>query len=90
MAVFVTVKTWFVFCLLCLVTLSKCCVPEYEAVLNKIDSERASASTQEHAARDVLARFLPNHVSSFEFRVITKVRLAGIGAPSHVSGTFMH
>jgi len=83
MAVFVTVKTWFAVCLFFLVTLSECLVPEYEAVLNRIDAERASASTQEHAAQSVLARLLPHHVSSFEFRVIMKVSLSGIvGVPS--------
>ena len=79
MAVFKTLKSWFFFYLLFLVTFSECFVPEYEAVLNKIDSERASAPTQEQAAQDVLARLLPNHVSSFELRIITKVHFAFLG-----------
>lgn len=77
MAVCATLKSWLFFNLLFLVTFSKCFVPEYEAALNKIDSERASASIQEHAAQGVLARLLPNHVSSFELRIITKENCGG-------------
>uniref|UniRef100_A0A7I4B8L3 Alpha-N-acetylglucosaminidase n=1 Tax=Physcomitrium patens TaxID=3218 RepID=A0A7I4B8L3_PHYPA len=72
MAVFVTLKIWFAYFLLVVVTFSDCHVPQYETVLNKIQSEKAPASTQERASYDVLARLLPSHLSSFEFRIITK------------------
>ena len=84
MAVLATLKGWVFFHLLFLVTFTRCFIPEYEAVLNKIDSERASALTQEHAARDVLARLLPDHVSSFELRIITKVHFAVFGSLAHI------
>lgn len=44
-----------------------------EALLHRLDSKRASSSVQEAAARDVLRRLLPSHLSSFEFKIVSKV-----------------
>ncbi|XP_038725548.1 alpha-N-acetylglucosaminidase [Tripterygium wilfordii] len=43
-----------------------------EALLNRLDSQRLSASVQESAARGVLKRLLPTHLTSFEFRIVSK------------------
>ncbi|KAL5827350.1 hypothetical protein ACOSQ3_019193 [Xanthoceras sorbifolium] len=43
-----------------------------DALLNRLDSQRPSASVQESAARAVLQRLLPAHVNSFEFNVVSK------------------
>lgn len=49
-------------------------LPEYESFLSKLESERPSASLQEEATRAVLARLLPLHLDSFDFRIISKVK----------------
>ena len=63
------------FCLCLLIFCTHARVPEYEAFLEKLDSERVEASIQENAARGVLARLLPRHASSFEFHIVSKVRI---------------
>ena len=44
-----------------------------EALLQRLDSKRSSPSVQEAAARGVLRRLLPTHLSSFEFKIVSKV-----------------
>jgi hypothetical protein len=39
----------------------------------RAEAERSEASVQERAARGVLTRLLPNHTSSFELRIVSKV-----------------
>lgn len=46
-----------------------------ESLLNRLNTKKPSPSQQESAARGVLQRLLPTHLSSFEFKVITKVFL---------------
>uniref|UniRef100_A0A1D1ZA06 Alpha-N-acetylglucosaminidase n=1 Tax=Anthurium amnicola TaxID=1678845 RepID=A0A1D1ZA06_9ARAE len=43
-----------------------------EGVLSRLDSQRELAATQEAAARGVLERLLPSHLSAFQFRIIPK------------------
>ncbi|XP_077241702.1 alpha-N-acetylglucosaminidase family / NAGLU family isoform X2 [Tasmannia lanceolata] len=43
-----------------------------EPVLRRLASKRASPSIQEAAARGVLKRLLPTHLSSFEFKIVPK------------------
>lgn len=44
-----------------------------EPLLQRLDSKRAPPSVQEAAARGVLKRLLPTHLSSFEFKIVSKV-----------------
>ncbi|XP_047322323.1 alpha-N-acetylglucosaminidase isoform X1 [Impatiens glandulifera] len=48
-----------------------------DALLRRLDSQRSPASVQESAARGVLQRLIPNHVSSFEFKIVSKERCGG-------------
>ncbi|XAR63467.1 Alpha-N-acetylglucosaminidase [Bertholletia excelsa] len=48
-----------------------------EALLRQLDSKRPPASVQESAAKAVLRRLLPTHVSSFEFKIVSKDICAG-------------
>ncbi|XP_054816165.1 alpha-N-acetylglucosaminidase isoform X3 [Prosopis cineraria] len=48
-----------------------------EALLQRLDSKRVPASVQEAAARDLLRRLLPSHLSSFEFKIISKDACGG-------------
>ncbi|CAA2958177.1 alpha-N-acetylglucosaminidase isoform X1 [Olea europaea subsp. europaea] len=43
-----------------------------ESLLNRLDAKKPSSSVQESAAKGVLHRLLPSHLSSFEFNIITK------------------
>ncbi|KAI3445054.1 hypothetical protein Pfo_001719 [Paulownia fortunei] len=43
-----------------------------ESLLNRSNTKKLSPSEQESAARGVLQRLLPTHLSSFEFKIITK------------------
>ncbi|XP_075507071.1 alpha-N-acetylglucosaminidase [Primulina tabacum] len=43
-----------------------------ESLLNRLDSKKPSPSVQELAAKGVLRRLLPTHLSSFDFKIITK------------------
>uniref|UniRef100_A0A5B7BUQ6 Alpha-N-acetylglucosaminidase n=1 Tax=Davidia involucrata TaxID=16924 RepID=A0A5B7BUQ6_DAVIN len=43
-----------------------------EALLRRLDAHRPSPSVQESAAKDVLQRLLPTHLSSFEFKIVSK------------------
>ncbi|XP_027106918.1 alpha-N-acetylglucosaminidase isoform X2 [Coffea arabica] len=43
-----------------------------ESLLKRLDSKRSPASVQEAAARGVLQRLLPTHLSSFEFKIVSK------------------
>ncbi|KAL2461225.1 alpha-N-acetylglucosaminidase family/NAGLU family [Abeliophyllum distichum] len=43
-----------------------------ESLLNRLDAKKPSLSVQESAANGVLQRLLPSHLSSFEFKIITK------------------
>ncbi|XP_052194227.1 alpha-N-acetylglucosaminidase [Diospyros lotus] len=43
-----------------------------EALLRRLDAKRPPASVQESAAKAVLNRLLPAHVSSFVFKIVTK------------------
>eukprot|EP01018_Ginkgo_biloba_P022651 Gb_23620 [translate_table: standard] len=52
-------------------------VPELESFINKLDGERAPASVQESAVRGVLQRLLPSHVSSFQFKIVSKAECGG-------------
>lgn len=42
------------------------------ALINRLDSQRSSATVQENAAKGVLQRLLPSHSSSFIFKIISK------------------
>lgn len=62
--------------LLLLLCSSSHSVQESEAVqsiLSRLDSKQTSLSEQESAAKGVLQRLLPTHLSSFQFKIITKV-----------------
>ncbi|XP_042493788.1 alpha-N-acetylglucosaminidase-like isoform X2 [Macadamia integrifolia] len=48
-----------------------------EALLRRLDGKRAPASVQEAAAKAFLGRFLPTHVSSFEFKIVSKDACGG-------------
>ncbi|KAK4285477.1 hypothetical protein QN277_002171 [Acacia crassicarpa] len=48
-----------------------------EAVLHRLDSKRVPASVQEAAAKDLLRRLLPSHLSSFEFKIVSKDACGG-------------
>ncbi|KAF7824582.1 alpha-N-acetylglucosaminidase [Senna tora] len=48
-----------------------------EALLQRLESKRASPSVQEAAARGVLRRLLPSHLSSFEFKIVSKDECGG-------------
>lgn len=43
------------------------------ALLNRLDSKRASESVQESAAQGVLQRLLPSYLHSFQFQIVSKV-----------------
>jgi hypothetical protein len=47
-----------------------------ESLLHRLDSKRALPSVQEAAAKGVLRRLLPTHLSSFEFNIVSKVVVA--------------
>lgn len=77
-----SLKLLFVVSLLFLATcpLSASPIQESEAIeslLKRLDAKRAAGSVQEAAARGVLQRLLPTHLSSFEFKVISKDRCGG-------------
>ncbi|KAK7323242.1 hypothetical protein VNO77_26707 [Canavalia gladiata] len=70
-------KLEFVFLFLILIpTLSlPVALSKYEAIetlLQRLDSKRTSPSVQEAAAVGVLKRLLPTHLSSFEFKIVSK------------------
>lgn len=46
-----------------------------QALLRRLDFKRSSASVQEAAAKAVLKRLLPTHLNSFEFKIVSKVKL---------------
>jgi hypothetical protein len=46
---------------------------EMSGFWKRAEAERSEASVQERAARGVLTRLLPNHTSSFELRVVSKI-----------------
>ncbi|KAJ8432285.1 hypothetical protein Cgig2_028547 [Carnegiea gigantea] len=41
-----------------------------KALINLLDSQRSTPTVQESAAKGVLKRLLPSHVSSFDFKII--------------------
>ncbi|KAF3437335.1 hypothetical protein FNV43_RR20088 [Rhamnella rubrinervis] len=43
-----------------------------QALVRRLDSKKASASVQEAAAKGVLKRLLPTHVTSFDFKIVSK------------------
>ncbi|GFP92397.1 alpha-n-acetylglucosaminidase [Phtheirospermum japonicum] len=43
-----------------------------ETLLNRLDNKKPSPTEQESAARGVLQRLLPTHLSSFQFKIIAK------------------
>ncbi|CAK9168682.1 unnamed protein product [Ilex paraguariensis] len=43
-----------------------------ESLVRRLDTQRSSASIQESAAKGVLERLLPAHLSSFEFKIVSK------------------
>lgn len=43
-----------------------------KALINLLDSQRSTPTVQESAAKGVLKRLLPSHVSSFDFKIIPK------------------
>ncbi|XP_011087998.1 alpha-N-acetylglucosaminidase isoform X1 [Sesamum indicum] len=47
------------------------------SLLNSLDAKKPSPSEQESAARGVLRRLLPTHLSSFGFKIITKDACGG-------------
>ncbi|KAJ8900319.1 hypothetical protein K2173_024959 [Erythroxylum novogranatense] len=50
-----------------------------EALLNRLDSKRLSASVQTSAAKGVLGRLLPSHIHSFAFQIVPKDVCGGHG-----------
>ncbi|MED6148039.1 hypothetical protein PIB30_049440 [Stylosanthes scabra] len=46
-------------------------------LLQRLDSKRASPSVQEAAAKAILSRLLPTHLSSFEFKIVSKDACGG-------------
>lgn len=57
--------------------------PEPEAIqalVRRLDSKKASASVQEAAAKAVLKRLLPTHVTSFDFKIVSEV----LSTPLHI------
>ncbi|THG00756.1 hypothetical protein TEA_025581 [Camellia sinensis var. sinensis] len=44
-----------------------------EALIGRLEAKRSTPSVQEHAAKAVLHRLLPTHVSSFQFKIVSKV-----------------
>lgn len=48
-----------------------------EPLLQRLDSKRAPPSVQEAAAKGVLKRLLPTHLSSFEFKIVSKDSCGG-------------
>lgn len=45
-----------------------------ESLSKRLDTQKSSSFVQEHAAKAVLERLLPTHLSSFEFKIIPKVQ----------------
>ncbi|XP_057522012.1 alpha-N-acetylglucosaminidase [Amaranthus tricolor] len=43
-----------------------------KALINRLDSQRSSATVQENAVEGILQRLLPSHSSSFIFKIISK------------------
>ncbi|KAI8024740.1 Alpha-N-acetylglucosaminidase [Camellia lanceoleosa] len=43
-----------------------------EALIGRLEAKRSTPSVQEHAAKAVLHRLLPTHVSSFQFKIVSK------------------
>lgn len=43
-----------------------------ESLVNRLDTRRSSPSIQESAAKAVLHRLLPTHISSFQFTIVSK------------------
>ncbi|GAA0142030.1 hypothetical protein LIER_03027 [Lithospermum erythrorhizon] len=43
-----------------------------QSLINRLDSKRVSSSIQENAAKGVLHRLLPTHLSSFELKIVSK------------------
>ncbi|XP_010257138.1 PREDICTED: alpha-N-acetylglucosaminidase isoform X1 [Nelumbo nucifera] len=62
---------------LILVPLTSSHMEEMEVLLKRLDGKRASPSVQEAAAKAVLQRLLPTHLSSFEFNIIPKDACGG-------------
>ncbi|XP_042491727.1 alpha-N-acetylglucosaminidase [Macadamia integrifolia] len=48
-----------------------------EGLLRRLDSKRAPTSVQEAAAKALLGRLLPTHVSSFKFKIVSKDACSG-------------
>ncbi|XP_027340103.1 alpha-N-acetylglucosaminidase isoform X2 [Abrus precatorius] len=68
-------KLEFVFLILILTLSLPVALSKYEAIkplLQRLDSNRAPPSVQEAAVVGVLKRLLPTHLSSFEFKIVSK------------------
>lgn len=72
------------FCLLLILSLPISCFTlssqqseVIDDLLRRLDALRSPASVQESAAKGLLQRLLPNHVSSFEFKIVSKERCGG-------------
>ncbi|WOG84235.1 hypothetical protein DCAR_0103417 [Daucus carota subsp. sativus] len=48
-----------------------------ESLSKRLDTQKSSSYVQEHAAKALLQRLLPAHLSSFEFKIIPKVVCGG-------------
>ncbi|KAL3537485.1 hypothetical protein ACH5RR_000851 [Cinchona calisaya] len=48
-----------------------------ESLIKRLDTKRPSSSVQEAAAKGLLQRLLPSHLSSFEFKIISKDTCGG-------------
>jgi len=69
-------KLGFVFLILILIPSLPVALSKYgvmEPLLQRLDSKRAASSVQEAAAVGLLKRLLPTHLSSFEFKIVSKV-----------------
>ncbi|ESW20891.1 hypothetical protein PHAVU_005G023300 [Phaseolus vulgaris] len=68
-------KLGFVFLILILIPSLPVALSKYgvmEPLLQRLDSKRAASSVQEAAAVGLLKRLLPTHLSSFEFKIVSK------------------
>ncbi|KAJ4972122.1 hypothetical protein NE237_005221 [Protea cynaroides] len=66
-----------VFLFIILLPLASSELEAIEALVRRLDSKRALASVQEAAAKALLGRLLPTHVSSFEFKIVSKDACGG-------------
>ncbi|KAJ7949216.1 Alpha-N-acetylglucosaminidase [Quillaja saponaria] len=70
-------KSLYLILILTLLPVSLSKTEAIEALIRRLDSKRSSPSVQEAAAKDVLKRLLPTHLSSFDFKILSKDSCGG-------------